>query len=111
MMTAMMVVGRSCIKVGQLRQKPFPAGQRQQEGEGTSWFSDFMLMQHGFIMPPVPHFELLKVAAHSLDVVCLANDGKGEDEDGIERINAGEAVISAFVNEDEVVSIARSRRF
>jgi hypothetical protein len=87
----------------QFRQESLSSWPVHQEGKGITRLSDLVLMQDGFIMSPVAHFELLKITAHALDVVCFLDDDEGKHEDRIECVDAGEAVITALIHEDEII--------
>ena len=71
--------------------------------------SNVALVQHDFIMTPVPDFELLKITADLLYVIGLSNHHKSENEDRVTCIDTGEAVVAALINKDEIVPKLRCR--
>jgi hypothetical protein len=66
-----------------------------------------MLVEDHLIMAPVAHLEALQVRADMLDIVRFPNDDECQHKDRMLGIDAREAVIAAFVDEDQIVAKVR----
>jgi hypothetical protein len=63
-----------------------------------------MFMQHNLIMTPVAHFEFLKARADLPHIFCLFDDDESQHEHWMLRIDAREAVITALIHKDKIVT-------
>ncbi len=93
----------------ELRDESMPHCLVQENGEGVSWLSDFVLVENDLVMAPEFKFETLEGGADLIHIVCLTDDEEEQDKDWKLWINLGEMVISAFIDEYEMV--AKGRRW
>jgi hypothetical protein len=64
---------------------------------------DFVLVQDCAVVPESSKLELLNSGNKPMDVVVFANDTEGKREDWILKVDRFERVITALVNEDDVI--------